>query len=541
MLKNIFIPEKIGSYYIFGKKVVGIEISKNNVRATVVQFSGNKRTIEKIIEQTIAPETEIPFQERASSALKILLQKIKYDAINLSLSCNNAIFLYLTLPIIGLNKIKQIVPFEIESQLPFTLDQAVIDCIITKEYPAEKKSDVLVVIVKKDVIAENLAIIEAAQIKIDKITVDIIELAGLLKYNPKYLEKPLNALIVSDMYSTGIALILDKQIKYIRVIPKGFYSLVKKVSAKLSMDVVEVFERISRFGTEQNDHEKLRQAILQECEEILNEIHLTFIAYKEKTKDTNDVSKIILTGFLSEINGIPELMQEKLHVQTEKFNVNKLVHNGNLIIKVENTIPNTFLPSLAAALESDLTENFNLYVERSLKVQTSLLNKQLIFAGILLLCIFIAIIVNGFLNSRRLTNEIEASEKQAIAALNRRLALDKKRLKRNTLKDTIDVSKTEIAKEESIWFALSSKNRYSFLKYLQELSSRIDRDGIGLQLKKLRIYNVDNETKIDLEGSVKGFPELTIFEQELKSGPFYNVPRMETPNFNITITVNKES
>ena len=60
-----------------------------------------------------------------------------------------SLYLKLFAPLPGLKKIKMVVPFEAEPLLPFTLDQAVLDSIITHEDTEKKQTDVLVCAVKK--------------------------------------------------------------------------------------------------------------------------------------------------------------------------------------------------------------------------------------------------------------------------------------------------------------------------------------------------------------------------------------------------------
>ncbi len=64
---------------------------------------------------------------------------------------------------------------------------------------------------------------------------------------------------------------------------------------------------------------------------------------------------------------------------------------------------------------------------------------------------------------------------------------------------------------------------------------------MGLILKKLRLYiGDDNITRLDLEGSVRDYPELNIFQQQLKSDLFVNPPRFEDTDFRTTLVINKD-
>ena len=74
MIKNVFIPEKIGSYYLFPKRIIGFDVGKTNVHACQLYMYGNKITIEKCLEERIAPGENADYPEhgynlRGSSVL----------------------------------------------------------------------------------------------------------------------------------------------------------------------------------------------------------------------------------------------------------------------------------------------------------------------------------------------------------------------------------------------------------------------------------------------------------------------------------------
>ena len=68
MIKNIFIPQKIGSFYIFTERTIGIEISKTEVLAAVVSAHGTRRRIEQLVKEPIAQDPLVDYQERAGKA-----------------------------------------------------------------------------------------------------------------------------------------------------------------------------------------------------------------------------------------------------------------------------------------------------------------------------------------------------------------------------------------------------------------------------------------------------------------------------------------
>ena len=66
------------------------------------------------------------------------------------------------------------------------------------------------------------------------------------------------------------------------------------------------------------------------------------------------------------------------------------------------------------------------------------------------------------------------------------------------------LQKQQVNQEEKIWSAFSGSARSRFLEYLLELTSKIDKTSLGLDVEKLTITR---ETII-LKAQVKDYPEL---------------------------------
>ena len=77
--------------------------------------------------------------------------------------------------------------------------------------------------------------------------------------------------------------------------------------------------------------------------------------------------------------------------------------------------------------------------------------------------IFLLLAIYAIITVRGMSGEAYTSEQEAIERLRKVFALPAKNA--STLEQAIANSERELAKEENIWFALSSRNRFSFLSY----------------------------------------------------------------------------
>ena len=64
MIKDVFVPSKIGSYYIFHKRVLGFEVTTNSVQASLVYFSRRSVILENSM-NTFQANIEKEAQDRA--------------------------------------------------------------------------------------------------------------------------------------------------------------------------------------------------------------------------------------------------------------------------------------------------------------------------------------------------------------------------------------------------------------------------------------------------------------------------------------------
>lgn len=533
MIRTIFIPEKIGSYYVWPKKIVGIDIGPTEIYATLCIARGNTRTIRLLVEQPIG--TEGSHQERITTALKNLQTKLgAYDMLFVALPSSLVVFKELSLPFIGLKKIKQVIPFEAEALLPFTLESAIIDVIVTQEDRKNKSSQVLIAAVKKEYLNDYLQPFEAAGIQVDKVTVDMFELYGFYQSIPSYQQDTHTvALIDLGFYTTRIALITDGQLKYIRSINKGLVTIAKKLSTTLGTDTAQSLETLMRFGLEENESTvKINEAF----DELMQEIKLSILSYTQRLKATDGLNKVIIMGAGADMPGIVDLVRSIMGVEVQILQAKKMIHNGQIQSDVK-TIPNSFLVSIATALSSSVTDEFNLLHLQQEQKEDTLLTYQIISLCSLALLMLFSFSLYSYLRVRNLRAAYNSSQTEAVDELRRVFKL--KPNQTVNLEVANRAATTELRKQETAWQRLSTENRYSLLRDLTELSKCVDTRESQLNLSSLSI----KDDVIKLYGSVPGYEQLTKLQNQLSCPWFKKLPKLQDLNFKsepITLTVNKE-
>jgi len=531
LIKNVFLPEELNNYYIFSKYIVGIEINKTSIIATKSYIKGDHSSIDLIVEEKLEQQDSEVMNDFIAKALTSIMAKMGYyDEIHLALPSSMIIFKELTLPFMTREKINMVIGFEIEPLLPFSLQDAVINFIITKQNNEEKTSDILVTAVQKQQLLDYLAPFQSAGISPSRITVDIISLYGIYKRIPSYNALTGGtALIDFGLYATRIALMIDSQLKIVRTLPKGITFIAKKTAQNLSLAPNEVMESLARFGLNNTEPSSNTQEIEKTIQSLVEDLQFTLTSFTTQFLNRRPITKALFLGDGCLIKGLVPFVTNKLNITGECFNAEALTEDPTLSIKQSVTINPVTITSVSASLLSPLTSDYNLQTQELETQDNSLIVKQLVSLVVLTIMLFTGLISNYTMQTKKLRKEITASEQQALNALKEQFTTleDEK-----NLNDAIEAAEIELDTQKSTWFAFSNQSRSSLLQYLLELTSKIDSKSIGLDVEQIII----GEGVLTLKAQVKDHDALKVLERELgQSKLFSYVEPQENPQFTMKI------
>ena len=109
MIKNIFIPESIGDYYLFPKRILSFDIGRTQVHAVQVYLNGRTMRIEKFLEEKIEPGPATTIADRTVQAIKnVIAHSDQYHAVYAAINSSVVIFKELSLPFLEYEKIKMV-------------------------------------------------------------------------------------------------------------------------------------------------------------------------------------------------------------------------------------------------------------------------------------------------------------------------------------------------------------------------------------------------------------------------------------------------
>ena len=160
-------------------KIGCIELDADAVRVVVVKTGGARPVLLEAHTARAVYAEEPQRLEAMAQALReaVAAVKSKPALYVLSEGCQSAVARAITIPFRGHARVASAVPFELEPFLAFPIDDLIVDYGVIRE--AEGKTDVLAVGVRRVLLEEHIAIVDAAGVEIDSINLDVAGLTSL--------------------------------------------------------------------------------------------------------------------------------------------------------------------------------------------------------------------------------------------------------------------------------------------------------------------------------------------------------------------------
>ena len=507
MIQDIFVPSKMGSYYIFNKRVLSFEITTSCVQASLIYFSRNTVSLENSISITLLDQNSTTI---VNAIKKIATTIGTYDEVVTSLTSSAVIFKELTLPFIGREKIKMIVNYEVEPLLPFSLDEAEIDFLITDENKEKSQTTILVAAVRKSDLDVYTAYFEKAGVVVTNVTLDMFALYDFYRHT-MYVAQASTSLLLVDFGTDAIRILYIQKgiLKSVRLVPYGLSAMMSKIDETLDIASHKDLEDILEQGLQGHDEQRQHQIAQQLITDFCKQITLSISFFQKQIKNFISPAKIICLGAGTQLPEFTEQLTEGCQIPVEILDIKRVALRNNIQvskkIKLDGQHSASLIIPLSAAHYGDV--NFLLHAQRTM--HNRLLNKQLLTAIVISIAMLAAIYFYSNYQLKQWNIAYDKSKKEMVLVLKDQMDIDiKNNVKR--VSDIVAAAKTKLQQEKKVCFSFSQSNN-AFLNHLQELCTKIDRVSLGLDLKKLSLH----DKEVVLQGKVKGFDELEIFEEEL--------------------------
>ncbi len=163
-------------------KIIGIDIQNRHVRATLLVASFRKMTLEAVSE---VDRSQIPDLDEAVRACLVPLVPHS-DAVAVAVDGDVAFIHRLRLPPTALKQLAEVIPFELEAQVPVDIDDLVYDFIQLPRDSSTDSIDVLAAAVRKDHVKQRLDLVaRAVSRQAERVGVGALPLANLANVTPE--------------------------------------------------------------------------------------------------------------------------------------------------------------------------------------------------------------------------------------------------------------------------------------------------------------------------------------------------------------------
>ncbi|MCK4650771.1 pilus assembly protein PilM [Candidatus Babeliales bacterium] len=502
MIKNIFLPEKIGNFRIYSQKILGIYVLEKSVTCAQVHVKRNKNIIEKLIEEKIEEGTPETYIERTAQTIQKILSKVdKYDLIRVCIPASLIVFKELEVPFKDTSKIRMILDYEIESMLPFPIEEAVVDFIITKQSGKNGPTKILAAAIRNSDLENILKIYHEAKIEPNHISIDLFAIYSLYQQIPEY-KNIKNVSVIIDLGSntTHIAFLQDGALRLTRIIPRGIQNIAQKISNDVNIHIEDIKKNILDNGLQTKKDKVYEKHFIS----FFHDIQFTLNSFLLKLNISKGINKILFTGKYSYLKDLSKFCNNLFQISCEVFSCEKLFENQyfkNKVKTIQFANWSPYLFALGTALPSSEQYYFDLRKKIFLYPYQKLIKKQLITSLIIIFIMFTTIVTGGYLQTKKLSNKIKKIEEKEIKKLKKVFPKEFRFRKKITLPWLIKEVENLIKERLEIWAPFEIKPLdTNMLVILQELTNIIDKRQFDVMVETVSIVEKKEIPKIEVVG-----------------------------------------
>lgn len=221
----------------------------------------------------------------------------------------------ISLPLLSRKEIEQAVPYEARKYIPIPVSEVVLDWEILPSEAEEKKTDVLLVAVPKEIIEKFKRVGELSGLTLRTLEVETFsELRSLIDRDPAP-----TAIINLGHQSTTLACADQGKLRASNHFTHGSFDLTRALESGLGItrDRAEATKR--ELGLSERVEEREIVSVITPILDILfTEIERTLSLYNRRAR--RKVQKIILTGGGSNLKGIVDYVSTKFGLEVSKGN-----------------------------------------------------------------------------------------------------------------------------------------------------------------------------------------------------------------------------
>jgi len=482
-------------------KILGLDISEDSV--TAVQILGGL----KGYQVTACAHVTIEEDGGLEGALKGLFQQmdLKSDTYLSSIPAENASYRNLHMPFKESKKIRQTLPFEIETVVPFPIEDLVVDFTIVHR---ADESEILGVSIRKAYIEQYLGQLQACGIDPHVLDIRCVPtVAWLLKQE----ETPDDGLFLEIGTKRNVMILyLKRHLALIRT-----FAADGEPSSEVNADATNI-------ETDTLPVQEIESRLMSFCTNVQNTIH----SFAWKIKEEIRPKKVFFTGFGALYLQTGNLLERFLETPVEQINLrgNRKVHLESHVAQIWN--PAVMDNALALALRDDRAgEGFNFRKgEFEVKKHYSVLKAWIRKAALFLIIIFCLVAVDLGMDYYLLSKRYSLLDQNIKEVFGNTFSVAPR------TKDPVSEMKVKIKEmEQSTLLPPGLEANQGVLELLKDISQRVSK---SLDMRVTTLV-VDPDT-VRISGDTDTFNAVDSIKGGLEPSPYFSAVTITSANLDRT-------
>ncbi|MFH1904301.1 MAG: type IV pilus assembly protein PilM [bacterium] len=487
------------------KSGIGLDIGSNSVKIAGLVKSSQGIELENASIVSIKTKDGRPKEENILSALTEAIApfgKLIRSQLVVSMPGRSVIVRYFKVPSVGASRIRQIIKYEAQQQVPFPLEEVIWDYQILED--DDKKApeiNVVLVAVKSGLISDLLARISGVGIAADLIEATSFAVFNCAKFND-ILDNGQAILVDIGATSTDISVAKGKQLVFTRSIHIA------------GNDITRAIQKERSIGFEDAEKVKFKKedlgAAVSVLETLSDEIHRSISFYMSQMDRKSEFRKVVLTGQTSNLKEIAAFLSNNLKMEVVGLNpFSNILISNKRVLNIVDQNPNVWSVAIGSALtalgESDTKANLlppELITEKKLKKK----RVPLIMSAVLLILIFITVHIftlQSYTIKDSKLQRINDILKKYDSFIPRMNELKEERTK---IKQRLNVSKSVILKRD-LW-----------ARTLMEISRLIPS---SIVISQFSSAAKEGSSAMSVVGVADSYPAIDNFISRLKFSPYF--------------------
>ncbi len=317
-----------------GKGALSIDIGSQSIKFVYMEK-------DKVCAYGLKEFAEIP---DISGIIRELIKDLKPAKVYSFVSGPSVSLRQAPFPKMSKKELKDAILLRLDKYSPFTIDEAILDYktlgIMTEA--GKEANNVMVVSVRKDIIADHIATLRKVGLEPSAISVIPFALAAAVKKFGNLKEEETVALLDIGAEFTDIIFMRNKQLEFTRTVTTAGNSITEAMTVAimteegelaLSLEEAEKYKRMYGIPEETNEEvlpngvkvKRLLSLQRPALERFLGEVNRTFDFYKREY-NVPVINRILICGGGAELKNFKEFLEENLKINVEFFDPFK-IHN----------------------------------------------------------------------------------------------------------------------------------------------------------------------------------------------------------------------